>query len=179
MLFKKLFIFFLISLVFIPVYSQETKINIDSVALRKQATEMSASFISGDYKTFLKFTYPKAVEMMGGEEKMISYLKKGIERMKNDGYAFKSVTIGLTTQKVKAGKEIHTLVSQRIIMTVPGGTLTANSYLLAISKNGGLSWYFVDTSPLTDIKKLKALFPHYNSQLKIPETQPPIFTKAK
>jgi hypothetical protein len=180
MIFRNLiFICFLVGLFLTNVHSQETKINIDSASLKRQALEMSTSLIRADYKTFIKFTYPKVVEMMGGEEKMINYLKKEIEQMKNDGYAFKSIDVGLTAQKVRAGKEIHTLVSQRIIMAVPGGTLTANSYLLAISQNGGQSWHFVDTAPFNDVKKLKAVLPHYSSELKIPEKQLPIFTETK
>jgi hypothetical protein len=64
-------------------------------------------------------------------------------------------------------------------MSVPGGTLTANSYLLGISQDGGKNWHFVDTAPFEDQTKLKALFPQYNSELKIPEKQRPIFTKAQ
>jgi hypothetical protein len=180
MLFRKLlFTCFSIGLFLINGNSQEVKTNIDIASLKKQAMDMSASFIKAEYKTFVKFTYPRVVEMMGGEEKMISYLQKGIQQMNNDGCTFKSIDVEITTKLVRAGKEIHTLVSQSIIMTVPNGTLTANSYLLAISQNGGRDWYFVDTAPFDDLKKLTAVFPHYNYELKIPEKQLPIFNEAK
>ena len=177
---KKLLVTCLLMCLIIPfIYSQGTTINIDSASLKKQALEMSSSFIKGDYKNFIKFTYPKVVEMMGGKEKMVTFPEKGIEEMKNEGVSFKSVSVGLTNHKVRAGKEIHTLVSQTIIMAVPGGTVTANSYLLAISGNDGHSWSFVDTAPFNDVTKLKAVLPHYNPELKIPAKQQPIFAETK
>lgn len=140
MLKKKVLVTCLLICISIPfLYSQGTKINVDTAVLKMQAMEMSSSFIKGDYKNFLKFTYPKVVEMMGGKEKMVTFLEKGMEQMKDEGIAFKSVIVGLTNQKVKAGKEIHTLVSQATILSVPGGTIAANSYLLAISQNDGQS----------------------------------------
>src|SRR5687767_9705239 len=75
-------------------------INIDTAVLKRQATEMSSSFMQGDYKQFIKFTYPKVVGMMGGESKMLGILEKGMEQMKNEGVSFKSVTVGLTNLSV-------------------------------------------------------------------------------
>jgi hypothetical protein len=180
MLIKKFSLTCLLISLFIPfIYSQGTAINVDTTVLREQAMEMSSSFVNGDHKNFIKFTYPKVVKMMGGENKMVNFLEKGIDQMKKEGVAFKSVTVGLTDQKVRAGKEIHTLVSQRIVMAVPGGTVTANSYLLAISQNDGHTWLFVDTAPFNDLTRLKAVLPHYNPDLKIPEKQQPVFAETK
>lgn len=157
--------------------AQSSNIAIDSNLLKAKATAMAESFLKGDYKTFVKFTYPKVIQMMGGEDKMIAVLKQGIEQLEGQGFAVKSVHVGLTSQAAMAGTEIHTLVLQSLIMSAPGGTLTSNSYLLAISQDGGKNWYFVDTAPLHDERTLKAIFPNYNKQLELPEKQPPVFVK--
>lgn len=157
--------------------SQSSPVSIDSNLLKENATAMATSFLEGDYKTFVKYTYPKVVQLMGGEEKMILAVKNGIDQMGKEGFSIKAVNVGLTSQAVYAGKELHTLVFQSIIMSAPGGTLTANSYLIAVSRDGGKNWYFVDTAPLHDKNTLKAIFPQYNNQLKIPEKQSPIFVK--
>jgi hypothetical protein len=151
--------------------------DIDTNKLKRQATEMAESFMKGDYAKLVKYTYPKVVEMMGGPEKMIQTLKKSLDDIKSKGYTILSAKVALTPLKAQAGKEIHAVVVQTIVMTVPGGTLTSNSYLLGISSDKGSNWYFVDSSPLRDINKLRMIFPNFNPELKIPEKQPPVFKK--
>ena len=155
------------------VRSQE----IDTNILKTQATEMAESFMKEDYATLAKYTYPKIVELMGGKDNMIAILKKGVEDMQKKGVTFKSVSVTPTSLKAKAGKEIHTIVAQTIVMGVPGGTLTSNSYLLAITADNGKTWRFVDTAQMTDMDKIKSVFPNYNPDLKIPKKDPPIFNK--
>lgn len=140
---------------------------------------MADAFMTSDYKTLVRYTYPKVVQMMGGQKQMTEFLDKSISEMKEQGFSFKSVQIGLTDQRAKAGKEIHALVLQRLVMSVPGGSLTAPSYLLAISADGGKQWHFVDTAPLNDKAKLRAIFPQFNPALKIPDKQQPIFVESK
>jgi len=161
-----------LSLLF-SAWSQE----IDTNKLKTQATEMAESFMKEDYATLAKYTYPKIVELMGGRDNMIAILTKGVEEMKRQGYSFKSVSVALTPLKAKAGKEIHTIVAQTIVMGVPGGTLTSNSYLLSITADEGKTWHFVDTAQMTDMDKIKVVFPNYNPDLKIPKKDPPIFNK--
>jgi len=157
----------------LSAHSQE----IDTNKLKTQATEMAESFVKEDYATVAKYTYPKIVELMGGKENMIAVLTKGMKDMKDNGFNFNSVSVSLTPLKAKAGKEIHAIVAETIVMSVPGGTLTSNSYLLAITADEGKHWHFVDTARMTDMDKIKAIFPDYNPELKIPKKDPPIFNK--
>jgi len=158
---------------------QSTKIIVDTNALINQAKEMGQSFMKSDFSTFMKYTYPKVIQMMGGKSKMTTLLKQGLAKMKSDGYEFKSLDIELTSLFVTAGSELHSLVRQRIVMTVPGGTLLTDSYLLAITLNTGKDWFFVDTAPLHDKNTLTSLFPNYNQELKIPRKQPPVFNEQR
>jgi len=169
----------ILSLLLVFVITKANCQQIDTVKLKSQATTLAQTFINGDYKLFVKYTYPKVVQLMGGEDKMIEFLTSMTVKLKKEGIEYKSVDIGLTSLNVKAGEEIHTLVLETIIMTVPGGTLTANSYLLAISKDQGNNWYFVDTAAFQDEQKLNAIFPNYNSQLKIPSKQPQTFIRTE
>lgn len=161
------------------VLSQSQSIKFDTSNLKKQATEMAESFMLSDYKTLVKYTYPKVVQMMGGEQKMLNSINEGLTEMKEQGYIIKSVQVGLTDQSVMAGKEIHTFLTQTLTMSVPRGTVIANSYLLAISLDGGNRWYFLDSTPLSDEEKLKSIFPNFNHSLKIPKKQQPIFVESQ
>jgi hypothetical protein len=162
-------------------YAQVDFVKLDSIqesSLSAQANKMAKAFINADYKAFVKYTYPKAVLMLGGEAKMIETLEKGLQEMNNQGFYFKSVSIGEHLEVAKAGNEVHTFVAQKLQMDVPNGTLIANSYLLAITKDNGKTWHFIDSSPLTKAN-IKELLPNYNLSLNIPAKQKPIFTPAQ
>ena len=179
MLPKKFFLLFVFTaIVWQPGRGQAT-IHIDTNNLKAKAMRMVESLLQADYQTFIKYNHPKVVQLSGGEEKMIEVLKNELQKLKDQGITFKSISIGLTPQIVKAGDEIHTLVSQQLIMTVPGGTVTADSYLLAISADGGTNWTFVDTTPLGNEETLKSMFPKYNMELKIPPKPKPTFVKTE
>ena len=174
MFFKRILIVILFSgLLILSVRSQD----IDTTILKIQATEMAESLMKKDYATLAKYTHPKIVALMGGEESMITVLSDAMDKMKKEGFIFLSCSVGLTPLKAQADTEIHAIVAQTIVMTVPGGTVTSNSFLLAITADNGNRWYFVDTARLTDIDKIKAMFPNYNPDLKIPKKEPPIFNK--
>ena len=160
-------------------YSQSSTISIDTNRLKTQAMQMAESFVKADYKAFVKYTYPKVIQMVGGETNMINLVKDQITQLANQGYTITSIDIELTPARAKAGKEIHAILKQSLLMIVPGGSLIATSYLLGVTPDAGKQWYFVDTTPLKDKAKLKALFPNFNPGLKIPDKEAPVFTKAQ
>lgn len=149
---------------------------IDTNVLSSQAKAMTDALIAKDYKTFVRFVYPKVIKLGGGEENMIKLLESGMETLKNQGFTFKSCSVGTLTKLVKAGSEFHALVPQQIIIETKTGTLLSNSFLLAISADAGKTWKFIDLAKVTD-ENVKQLLPNYNAELKIPEKQPPIFQK--
>ena len=173
MIFKKIFISLLFAAYIVPAYSQ----NIDTNKLKAQATEMAESLMKEDYITLAKYTHPKVVEMMGGPENMAAIITNMLEEMKAKGFTFKAASVSLTPLKAKAGNQVHAIVTQTIVMGVPGGTVTSNSSLLAITDDNGEHWHFIDMAKLTDMDKIKAILPNYNPDLKIPAKQTPIFKK--
>lgn len=98
--------------------------------------------------------------------------------MEAEGIRFSSCTIGSIIKIVAAKEELHALLEQQLIMSVSDGTLTTNSHLLAISKDLGKNWFFVDAGNLTN-EKIALIFPNYNYELVLPKKQPPVFRKNK
>ena len=146
--------------------------------LEVQLNRMTQAFITNDYETLVKFTYPKLVEMAGGSDKAIDHIKKVIEGMKDDGMSFDTLFNGRPTIFVKAGTEIHTLIPQTILLNVRQGKLKTESYLLAITQDEGKTWYFIDTANI-DNNDIKEIFPNYNFELKIRPSKDPILIDSK
>jgi hypothetical protein len=143
--------------------------------LKKQADQMAHDFSNRDYAAFTKYTYPKVVQMVGGEAKMVVVIKGQVDKWSKDGISISSVSVGEATKIVKAGNELHSIINQKLVLKVPGGTMTKNSYLLAISGNNGVKWYFIDSAPFNK-DNLKKMFPNFNSALVIPAKEEPVFT---
>src|SRR5688572_11059321 len=85
------------------VKAQAPDRKIDSFNLQLQADSMLNAFMKKDYKTFIRFTYPKVVTLMGGADKMVTFLEKSQVEMENEGFTFGSVTVGSIRQLVVAG----------------------------------------------------------------------------
>lgn len=141
--------------------------------VQKQANVVANALLKSDYKTIIDHTYPKAVALGGGKEKMLAMMSAGINQMKSQGFSFEKITIGAPGKFYKAGAEIHCLVPESIIMKTSQGRFLAKSNLLCISKDGGKNWDFLDMNRGT-INSVKNIFPNFNSSLIIPEPAAPV-----
>ena len=147
---------------------------VDSDVIKKQAELTAKALLNDDYETLIKFTYPKVIELVGGRDKMISLIKKGKIEMGQQGISFDKVIIGKPSKTVIAGDEIHCLVPQTVYMKVPKGKLKSETQLLAVSRDNGSNWFFIDAVSLTK-DNIKRVLPNYNFDLVLPTKSEPIF----
>ncbi|HEX2607592.1 MAG TPA: hypothetical protein VHK91_09445, partial [Flavisolibacter sp.] len=117
-----------------------------TVRLRRQAFEMSQALLDQDYKTFVVYTYPKVVKMMGGTEKMLQVLRNGKVEMEQKGMRFDSVALEEPGPLLRSGTAYQSLIIEHLIIKVPGGKLYSTSTLIAFSPDAGKTWTFLDVS---------------------------------
>lgn len=184
---KYLVVIFILIFHHIPSFSQQKKsdsghivgvviydttfIQLDSIqekALRSQATSMVDALLKGDYPTYIKSIHPRVLKMYGGDAPLIEAIKKELTKTK-----IKSAVIGEHTKVARAQDEIHTFISQELKMQLPNHTLLSKSHLFAISKDKGLSWYFVDAASFTN-SNVYGYFPNYNPILQVPAKIKPV-----
>ncbi len=154
---------------------------IDSAAkknLQKQVTQMADAVFSNDYETIIKFSYPALIEMMGGSDKALEQIEFGIQELKVRGIFVDSISLGQPTIFVNAGEEIHTLIPQTMFLNAPRGIIKSESFIIAITKDKGLNWYFIDSDEV-DNNTLGKILPHYNSDLKIPPQTDPVLIQER
>lgn len=177
----RVYLLFYLSLIICSCKSQNKSFNVDSTAkknLETQVNQMTQAFISSDYETLVKFTYPAIVKKAGGIENSVAQIQKDVEDLKAQGVTFDSVSVGEPSIFVRAGEEIHTVIPQTQFLNVPRGTIKAESYLLAITQDQGKTWYFLDTAEI-DSNNVRKILPNYNFDLKIPPSKEPVLIKAK
>jgi hypothetical protein len=144
------------------VYAQDTTV------VKKQADIVAKALLKGDYNTVIDHMYPKVIAMAGGKAKLLQLMTTGLQQMKAQGVSFQDAVIGTPGKFYKAGTEIHCLVPENITMKVGTSTLHANSNLLAVSRDKGKTWSFLDLNKNT-ISAIPQIFPNFNKALKLPE----------
>jgi len=145
----------------------------DTTVVKQQANVLVQAIAKGDYKTLVDLTYPKLAEMAGGKDKMLALVDTNMAQLKSKGITFESAAVGSPGKFYKAGTEIHCLIPEILRLKLPSGHVTAHSYLLAISGDGGKNWSFVDLNKDT-VSSIPQIFPNFNPDLKIPDPIPPV-----
>lgn len=145
--------------------------------LKAQAKELAEAFSRKEFDKVASLTYPKLVEMMGGHEKMASYMSEGVQQIEARKVKFFSYTIGEPKDIISVGPELFAIVPSTLKMKVPSGILTSQSFMIGVSKDRGENWTFVDGSGGVETEKLKLLFPAAADKLKLPEIKQPVLER--
>lgn len=162
---------FFVSIILVSkIYAQGTK---SEENLRLQAKKMAQAFISGDFKTFVAYSYKPMVRGSGGTAKIEESLRKVVADMKSKGMSFNSITFDEPSKIIKNGKELQATIAQHTDIKLLGGRAVSTSTLIAISTDNGVNWTFIDTSNIS-VEALHEAMPNLSPSIKIPPRQPPV-----
>ncbi len=140
--------------------------------IKTQATQCVQTISEDNYDGLISCTHPLIVTMNGDRQKMRAMLEAGGAQMLAEGMDIEKVDIGEPQQVGHTEKMNYALVPQQITIKVPQGKLIQDGWLLGISEDHGVTWYFVDATSLTD-EKLKQIFPDLAGNIVlIPRSQP-------
>lgn len=137
--------------------------------MKAQAEKMAAALVKADYETFVSYTHPDVIKKSGGKQKMAEMIKTGIGELE-----IISVDIGTPSDTVRVKNEIQATIPVTNKIKVKGGYLAGNSTLVAISKDDGNTWYFIEAGANT-VQQLRMSFPSVSTRLKIAAPQDPVF----
>lgn len=150
-----------------------TQIKNASQNLKQQANQMGSAFVSSDYMTFARYTYPLILKSMGGATRMADVLTKTTDDMKAKGMTFSNITFDEPSKIVKSGKELQATIAQHTEIKLSQGRLISTSTLIAVSTDKGVTWAFIDTSN-KDMATLRKVLPNLSPSIIIPPQQPPV-----
>ena len=142
--------------------------------VQQQANLMGQAFLKADYQTFARYTYPALLSAMGGENRMVATLTQTVSDMGAKGMTFSSIIVNSPTKIVKSGNELQCTLQQHTTIKLTNGRAVATSTLIAISKDGGKDWLFVDTSN-KDAAAMRKALSNLSAAIVIPPQQKPLF----
>jgi len=129
--------------------------------LKKQADEMIAAFNKSDFNKFVELSHPKVIEKVGGQENLISMMKKVFE---DNPKIFESVSASLGNSNVLVESEglLFGVVPQKIEgITHKKRKIVTNDCVVGVSNDDGKTWKFVSGENFDE------LFPFSKGKLQI------------
>lgn len=131
-----------------------------------------------DQDVMLDFTYPALVEKAGGRPAMKKMLHNIQQTQLDKGHVFQQLEIRQPIPHVKVNEEIHALVPVVITSKVPGGTLIAETTLIAVATDQRSNWYFIETTSL-DERNVRKVVPTWDNSLMLPPKKSPVFKEDR
>jgi hypothetical protein len=82
------------------------------------------------------------------------------------------MTVDTPKKIINNQNNLQTIIQQNLTLKTKDGHMVVKAYLVALSRNMGKTWYFVDTSNMSP-EELKSIFPSLSNKLIIPEKEQP------
>ncbi len=126
--------------------------------IKEEAEGCAKALLTGNYERVVDLTHPRVVKASGGRQKMIETLRNGLAELRRDGFDFHKVTFGKALNPMKAGNSLVSRIPQTVVMKTPSGQLQRQTSLMALSEDGGKTWFFADLGQITK-KQFGEFFP--------------------
>jgi hypothetical protein len=142
--------------------------------INEQATEMGTALMKKDFEKVVDFSYPELIKQAGGKGKMVEAIEKGVKKTELAGNTVVGVTFGEPSAIIQEADELQCTLSQQTTLKTPGGNSTFEATLIAISKDEGHHWTFLEVHD-QEFFVMQASFPNLSSRLKLPGSAQEIF----
>lgn len=163
-----------LSLFFTFFLSQAQNNDLYIKIMLEQANEMGKKFVERDYAGFLKYAHPATIKAMRGEKEALKKMNEQMMEIAKEGIIVTDVNFGTPSKIITVDSELQCTLPQILTMDLPEGKLTATTTVIAISKDNGKNWYFLDTANY-NFQDMRMLLPNLSDQIVIPERTEPSF----
>lgn len=139
-----------------------------STSILASAEKNAQAFKEKNYSNLVEYMHPNIISMGGGKDLMASVVESQLNAFAEQNIEVTNITFGSPADIVKAGEELHCIVSQNTEMSMNGQTFSQDTNLLAASLDNGETWKFIDLAQY-DKESLKIFIPNFNDSLVIPQ----------
>ncbi|OQP58829.1 hypothetical protein A3860_39350 [Niastella vici] len=171
--------FVLAAVLFMPGLMAQDDINQFELSkvVSASAREMTALLSTGKNHECLQYIHPARLQAAGSDENMIKKLNAQNEKLLAEGAVIKATYYEQPSKIVRNNGELQCTIPQHTELTTAKGRVITHTALLAISKDNGKSWKFVDASNF-DMASLRKLYPNLSPRITLPPKQKPsVFNK--
>jgi hypothetical protein len=136
--------------------------------LRPIAEKFSRAIVDYDMELYAKMTYAPIIEMAGGHEIYKDMTKSYKDGMVNAGMMIIESNVDSITQVVMSQNELHCFIRMHQVTKMKENYFEGHTYALAISKDNGETWSFVDLETFDEVGLKDFVSTYDSSKLKFP-----------
>ena len=132
-----------------------------------RSSELDAFFNLRKWDSYVRCNHPKLIKLMGGAEKMTETVTKQMQTIEAS-MTIDSFEFGKPRDFIKCEGIVNCLLSQTFVLSSKKDAKSVRvvSYLLGVSEDEGITWYFIDPDIGTEL--LDKIVPNRCKTLKIP-----------
>lgn len=145
------------------VFSQE------DLLLNRSLEMMTQASITGNSEVLMKYTSPRLIKVMGGEEDALKLFKKMFSELKESYKISIDSVVNYNLLKInKLGTLKYKFIPQIIVMSQLGRNdiIIKLSNLLAIHENSSIGWKFIDINNM-DEGQLNYILPEFKNSVQL------------
>ena len=136
-----------------------------------RAVQLAKAFKELDAETVVKLALPDLVWSVGGDAKMRQIMRQKFAEGQKAGMVVDSVTLGQQTPTADDGSTRYIFFPYTVLAHTEKLKITDKAFYLAISDDGGKTWYFVDGVQLSEAVIKQAFVRGYDGNPPLPKRE--------
>lgn len=145
--------------------------------IKTRALAMARLLLAGNYTDYVGYMHPR-LRSSQEEQQQIRAAMDSVEKYRKQyGIKVSKVLIGNPTPVVQQGKVLQSALVQTTTIQSVMGSITTENVWIALSEDGGATWYFAEAGSYEMLRAGKGL-PQLSRQLQIPTVKAPVITPA-
>ncbi len=137
-------------------------------ALKADAKTYVNAVVYKNFDQMVAYTHPNIITLGGGNEMTMKTIVEERKSVDAQAITYISGDVSDPTDIINSGGELHSIITQEIVMEINGKKFKSFTNLLAASLDNGKTWSFVNLDHY-DKESLKVFVPRFDPDMVIPE----------
>jgi len=167
---KHPFIFTFLCILVWGCQSHEVNTKEISNKAHQQANKMAEFIVKRNADSLISLNYPRLIQLSGGKDKIIEYMRKIWKKYDDDGVKILSIQVDNPPKMVYYHGLYQCTISQTMVMQKGDKKVEVKSAMIGLSTDNGNKWYFLDVTS-QKLSNIKATLPEISNELEIPESK--------
>ena len=143
--------------------------DLDLEPVQQDVKELNAAIYRGDIDAILRFTHPKAIEMLGGKDAARAALEQGLLPALEAGMTLETLTFPSPPEYLRGQDRRFVIVPTLSVTSMQGERIEALTYQFGVLESGIQGWSYLEGSSVNS-ENVRSLFPDFPIDFTFPES---------
>jgi len=161
-LFRKTFLVVVLAATAAPAFSDELE------PVQRDVQDLTQAMYRGDLDTILRFSHPKAIEMLGGPTAARATMEMAIQPILDIGMTLEAFSFPRPPEYIEGKERRFAIVPTLSIMAAQGQQIESLNYQFGILEPGAKGWTYLEGSRINQ-QNVRVFFPDFPADYSFPE----------